>query len=84
MQEFIQKLDQYVMVIIEYLTKFFNWLDTLMNENVGMYFGVVLVAGFVSLLLIIGLIRMIRKAFGLFLFLIVLIGVYVLVCMLFI
>lgn len=83
MQEIVQKLDQYVMVIIKYLVQFFNWIETLMNENVGMFFGVVLVTGFVTLLIIIGLIRIIRKAFGLFLFLVVLIGIYIAICMLF-
>ena len=83
MQELFQKLDQYVMIIIENLIKFFNWIQALMNENDGMFFGVVLVVGFIALLLIIGLIRIIRKAFGLFLFLVVLIGVYILICMLF-
>lgn len=84
MQDIIQKLDQYVMIIIDNLTKFFNWIEALMNENVGMYFGVVLVSAFVILLIIIGLIRILRKAFGLFLFLVVLIGIYILVCMIFV
>lgn len=84
MQEIVQKLDQYVMVIIKYLIQFFNWIEKLMNENVGMFFGVVLVTGFITLLIIIGLIRIIRKAFGLFLFLVVLIGIYIAICMLFI
>ena len=83
MKDIIQKLDQYVMVIIDYLKQFFNWVEVLMTENIGMFFGVVLIIGFVAIILIIGLIRMIRKAFGLFLFLVVLIGIYITICLLF-
>ena len=82
--ELSQKLDQYVMVIFEKLTQFFNWIDALMKNNTGMVFGGVLVASFVAIMLLIGLIRFVRKAFGLFIFFVVIISVYILICMLFI
>ncbi len=79
--EVLGKLDQYVAFIIEHLLNFVNWVEVLMNENVGMFFGVILIIGFVALLVLIGLIVFMRKAFKLFLFLAILIAIYVCVSM---